>query len=788
MFKNKFNLVKYGIWLILFCIGFLFIYKPLTSVHLSLVLDTLRHAPFLHMCLLFIGGLMVVSLTTLYDLIVCHAFKLNLKDLDIFKISWIASAAINFAEYDDRRKGSLRYHLYCSEGVDSQKALFLDSLKNMLLFNTDGALPITFRLNFLTRAKLMFSVTLRWTITGLFFCLIFKLFEVPFDLLQVLLVFGFSIFISTISLVPYGLGIFELVSFILLHALGYSPDDLVLVLITFRIFYSLIPWILTLFILALGPSENQKSKLNKGQKQLVNLLSVKSFASLIFFSGILLIISASLPEETMRLSLIHQVFSFESVNAFRISTMGAGLILLILSKGIWDKVSFSYSITLFTLVTGSLLALLKGLNIEVACLLILIAFLLAPAKQVFYRKGSTLQWKKVSFYFVCTTTISLLYVLIYNYFTQFNPSLVFKSISTFHIVDTVIFLLFMLVSACLLNALSIKRTDFIYPTDEDLEELKSFLTQYEGNAMTHLLFLKDKCFFYTLDKQVLIAYRPYKDKLMVLGDPIGNPKLFKEAINNFRQFADQYDMIPIFYEITEDKLPIYHENGFKFLKLGEEAVVDLKEFTLAGKKGAPLRTIKNKMNRGELTFELLNTPLEPELMTKLHHISELWLDGRSEKEFSLGAFDEDYINLAPVGIIKVEDEIVGFATIMPMYNKHTISLDLMRLIPNPPNGAMDALFIGLIEWAISEQYDYFILGKAPLSNVGMNQFSTTKEKVAKYIYHYGNKIYSFKGLRKYKEKFYPEWKSSYLAYPKDTHLPSALIQLTKMISGSKDDK
>ncbi|MEG1928145.1 MAG: bifunctional lysylphosphatidylglycerol flippase/synthetase MprF [Niameybacter sp.] len=786
MFKNKFNLAKYSIWFLLFCLGFFILYKPLSTVQLTPILDTLRHTNFLHMCILFVGGLLVVSFSTLYDLIVCRAFKLNLKTLDIFKISWIASVALDFASYKDRRKGSLRYQLYCSEGVDAQKARFLDSLKNMLLFNAEGALPITFKLNFITRAKLMFGITARWTVTGLFFCLIFTLFGVPFETLQVLFVFGFSIFLSTVSLIPYGLGIFELISLILLLSLGYEAQDITLVLITFRIFYSLIPWVLTCFILALGPSENQKSKLTKGQKQLVNLLSVKSFATLIFFAGSLLVLSASLPEENVRISLVHLLFSLDFMKVFRLSTMGVGLVLLILSKGIWDKVRFAYSITLFTLVSGSLLALLKGLNIEIACLLILIAFLLAPAQHIFYRKGSPLGFKKVSLYFVATTLVSFIYILVYNGLTHSKPSLVLESLTDFYLLDTVIFVLFMLISALLLNALSIKRTDFQYPTDEDLIELETFLKQYEGNAMTHLLFLKDKCFFYTCDHQVLIAYRPYKDKLMVLGDPIGNPKCFKEAVNHFRLFADQYDMIPIFYEINEDNLPIYHENGCKFLKLGEEAVVDLKTFTLAGKKGAPLRTIKNKMSRGELTFELLQPPLSPDMMAKLHAISELWLEGRSEKEFSLGAFEEDYINRAPIGIISVGDDLVGFATIMPLYTTHTISLDLMRLIPNPPNGSMDALFIGLLEWAIEEGYDSFILGKAPLSNVGINQFATAKEKMAKYIYEYGNKIYSFKGLRKYKEKFYPEWKSTYLAYPKGTHLPSALLQLTKMISGTKD--
>ena len=120
---------------------------------------------------------------------------------------------------------------------------------------------------------------------------------------------------------------------------------------------------------------------------------------------------------------------------------------------------------------------------------------------------------------------------------------------------------------------------------------------------------------------------------------------------------------------------------------------------------------------------------------------------------------------------------------MPHYSKHTVSIDLMRIIQTHQMElwmrSLSALLNGL-----SKKVIILSVGKAPLSNVGVNQFSTTKEKVAKYIYNYGNKIYSFKGLRKYKEKFYPEWRSVYLAYPKGTHLPNALIQLTKMISGS----
>ncbi|MGL6173622.1 MAG: phosphatidylglycerol lysyltransferase domain-containing protein, partial [Cellulosilyticaceae bacterium] len=343
-------------------------------------------------------------------------------------------------------------------------------------------------------------------------------------------------------------------------------------------------------------------------------------------------------------------------------------------------------------------------------------------------------------------------------------------------------------SALLLNLVGVRKVNFSIPSDKDLEDLTHFLEKYEGNSMTHLLFLKDKSFFYTMDNQVLIAFRPYKDNLMVLGDPIGDPNLFKEAINEFRIYADKFDMTPIFYEVSEKHLPLYHENGFNFLKLGEEATMSFNDFSFAGKKSASLRTIRNKILRNEFEFEIIKPPFSPEFLVSLKEISDSWLGDRHEKVFSLGSFNADYINRSPLALVKKDGQILSFATIMPMYQEHIFSIDLMRLVPDSPNGTMEATFIGIIDWAKEEGYTHFVLGKAPLSNVGLNQFSSKREKIVKHFYNYGNRLYSFKGLRYFKEKFSPTWEGTYLAYPKNAKLSLVILNLARMISGKNENK
>ena len=50
-------------------------------------------------------------------------------------------------------------------------------------------------------------------------------------------------------------------------------------------------------------------------------------------------------------------------------------------------------------------------------------------------------------------------------------------------------------------------------------------------------------------------------------------------------------------------------------------------------------------------------------------------------------------------------------------------------------------------------------------------------------YEYGNRLYNYKGLRSFKDKYHPEWRSAYLAYPVLTPLPMLLLDTMALIAG-----
>ena len=156
------------------------------------------------------------------------------------------------------------------------------------------------------------------------------------------------------------------------------------------------------------------------------------------------------------------------------------------------------------------------------------------------------------------------------------------------------------------------------------------------------------------------------------------------------------------------------------------------------------------------------------------------MGGRKEKGFSLGFFSEDYLQRAPIAVIKNSDEkIVAFANFMPTYTNSIGTIDLMRHSPEEaPSGTMDFLFINLFQYMRDEMgIEYFDLGMAPLANVGTSRKSFTQERIAYLVYNFGSRFYSFGGLKEYKDKYANEWLPKYVLYSRDSWIGYVMIAL-----------
>ena len=270
-----------------------------------------------------------------------------------------------------------------------------------------------------------------------------------------------------------------------------------------------------------------------------------------------------------------------------------------------------------------------------------------------------------------------------------------------------------------------------------------------------------------------------------MGDPIGPEEEWPDLIWRFREFCHKYDDWPVFYEISHAHLHLYLELGLTVLKLGEEARVSLREFSLEGSDRKELRRTIRKLEKDGCSFKVVSKDGIMPISPRLKDISDAWLGDKNteEKGFSLGFFNEEYMKYFPAGLVMKEDKIIAFTNLWLGGGKEEISIDLMRYGPDAPNGVMEYLFIQLMLWGKEEGYNWFNLGMAPLSGFEDHDLAPLWNRVGAYIFRHGEHFYNFQGLRQYKEKFNPQWTPKYIACPGGFAVPRILVNVSTLISG-----
>jgi phosphatidylglycerol lysyltransferase len=295
------------------------------------------------------------------------------------------------------------------------------------------------------------------------------------------------------------------------------------------------------------------------------------------------------------------------------------------------------------------------------------------------------------------------------------------------------------------------------------------------------------------DKQVLVSdcgeaflmYARQGRSLIALFDPVGPKPLWAPLVGKFIAEARRCRCRPVFYQVSADFLPITVEMRLQALKLGEQAVVDLSGFSLAGGAWLKLRRSINRAERDGLVFELLAPDAVMSVMDELRVVSDTWLAAHqaAEKGFSLGTFDPDYLAAGPVAVIRMQGRIVAFASLMTEASGGDVFIDLMRHVPGVHRGMMDLLFVKVMETLKGQGFRTLNLGMAPLAGLAAHDRAPVWNHLARQIFEHGERFYNFRGVRDFKEKFDPDWRPRYLAVAGQGFPLASLLDVTLLIGG-----
>jgi len=322
----------------------------------------------------------------------------------------------------------------------------------------------------------------------------------------------------------------------------------------------------------------------------------------------------------------------------------------------------------------------------------------------------------------------------------------------------------------------------------DQQKAKEIVERYGCSSLAALTLLSDKSYFFSPSCRSVIAYVPKGRGAIALGDPIGPKEDRQEVIVTFQQFCLRNDWYPAFYQTLPDDINIYKSLGFGVLKIGEEAIIDLNNFTLQGKTGKNFRPTINRLTKLGYEVTFYQPPITDDLLRQLKAVSDEWLKRvqGSEKRFALGWFDEAYLRECEMGVVHTPDgEISAFTNIVQEYQLNEVTNDMMRHRLSIEKGTMDFLLISLLQYCKDKGYSSFNFGLSALAGVGENRESGRLEKVLHYLYQHLNRFYNFQGSHAHKEKFHPRWEPRYLVYPNLAALPDVVVALIRADSGDR---
>ena len=606
-------------------------------------------------------------------------------------------------------------------------------------------------------------------------------------------VFLLAQIVGVASQIPGGLGVFESVMLLLLAPT--LPAAAVLgSLLAFRIAYYVVPLAVAAVVLGLHELLQQR----EGVRRVARIFGKwapsvvpQALAVTSFVGGVILLVSGATPTAHWRVGLMRDFIPLPVMELSHFVGSVAGAALLLLAHGLQRRLDGAYLLTVSLLSTGIVVSLLKGLDWEEAIALTVMLGALLPCRQHFYRKASlTGEWLSPTWIgAIALVLLASVWLGFFSYkHVEYSNELwwqfAFSGDAPRFLRATVgalgVALLFAV--ARLLRPATPQPAA---PTGAELEKARGIVGR-SPRTYANLALLGDKSFLFSASGNTFIMYAVHGRSWVALGDPVGSAEEMPELVWRFGELCDRHDDWPVFYEVGKENLHLYLDLGLTALRLGEEARVPLGDFSLEGHERKWLRHVDRRLGNEGCSFEVLPREAVPENLGELEPISDAWLAGKRvrEKGFSLGFFSPDYVTQFPVAVVRQGGRIVSFANIWLGGDREEVSVDLMRYLPDAPNGVMEYVFIKLMLWGREQGYRWFNLGMAPLSGLQDRALAPLWMRIGALVFRHGENFYNFQGIRQYKDKFKPRWEPKYLASPGALALPRIVANLAALIGGS----
>lgn len=234
---------------------------------------------------------------------------------------------------------------------------------------------------------------------------------------------------------------------------------------------------------------------------------------------------------------------------------------------------------------------------------------------------------------------------------------------------------------------------------EESERLRELLERWgQVDSLSYFATRADRSVVFSRSGKAAVTYRVVGTVTLAAGDPVGDPEAWPGAIEAWLEEARSFGWVPAALGVSERGATAFHRAGLDALELGDEAIVDVADFSLEGRAMRVVRQAVSRCDRAGLVATCHRVrDLDDECRAEIRARADEWRDGEVERGFSMALgrcmdpVDGDSV------VVLCRDragDLRGLLNLVP-WGPDGLSLDLMRRDRDTENGIVEHMVVAL---------------------------------------------------------------------------------------------
>lgn len=315
-------------------------------------------------------------------------------------------------------------------------------------------------------------------------------------------------------------------------------------------------------------------------------------------------------------------------------------------------------------------------------------------------------------------------------------------------------------------------------TEDDERRLRALLAQHgERDSLGYFALRRDKSVLFSPSGKAAIAYRVVSGVMLASGDPIGDREAWPAAIKVFMNEARRHAWVPAVIGCGETGGEVWtREAKLSALEIGDEAIVEVADFTLEGRAMRNVRQMVNRTERNGYKCQVRRiADLTGQEREDIQHAAESWRGTETERGYSmaLGRFGDPADSQCLVSTAHKDGELKAVLHFVP-WGPRGISLDLMRRDRGADPGLNEFLIVKTLQAApaldITQVSLNFAMFRAVLARgerLGAGPVLRAWRALLIFLSHW----FQIESLYRFNAKFRPIWEPRFVVYPNARDLP-----------------